>query len=169
MPKRWSDSDKLAAVASFTVLSPLSLDVFIVAYLSLFVTGFIAATLFPASSELLLLALLKQSYQPLLLWLAATAGNTLGSCVNWWLGIQLRRFQHKRWFPVSEKQLARAERVFLRYGRWSLLLSWLPIVGDPLTMIAGVLRVPFPIFLLLVTIGKGLRYGILILLALSFF
>lgn len=139
------------------------------AYFSLFVTGFIAATLFPASSEILLLALLSQDYQPLLLWLAATTGNTLGSCVNWWLGMQLRRFQHRRWFPVSEKQLARAERLFLRYGRYSLLLAWLPVVGDPLTMVAGVLKVPFPIFLLLVAIGKALRYGILILLALSFF
>lgn len=139
------------------------------AYLSLFITGFIAATLFPASSELLLLALLQQAYHPLLLWFAATTGNTLGSCVNWWLGKQLRRFQHQRWFPVSENQLVRAERLFLRYGRWSLLLSWLPVVGDPLTMIAGVLKVPFPIFLLLVTLGKGLRYAILILLAMSFF
>jgi len=140
-----------------------------VAYFSLFITGFIAATLFPASSELLLLALLQQGYQPFLLWLVATTGNTLGSCVNWWLGKQLRRFQHKRWFPVSEPQLARAERLFLRYGRWSLLLSWLPIIGDPLTMVAGVLKVPFPIFLLLVALGKALRYGILILLAISFF
>lgn len=139
------------------------------AYFSLFITGFIAATLFPASSELLLLALLQQGYQPFLLWLVATTGNTLGSCVNWWLGKQLRRFQHKRWFPVSEPQLARAERLFLRYGRWSLLLSWLPIIGDPLTMVAGVLKVPFPIFLLLVALGKALRYGILILLAISFF
>lgn len=139
------------------------------AYFSLFITGFIAATLFPASSELLLLALLQQGYQPFLLWLVATTGNMLGSCVNWWLGKQLRRFQHKRWFPVSEPQLARAERLFLRYGRWSLLLSWLPIIGDPLTMVAGVLKVPFPIFLLLVALGKALRYGILILLAISFF
>lgn len=138
-------------------------------YLSLFIIGFVAATLFPASSEIVLLALLQQGEQPLLLWLAATTGNTLGSCVNWWLGWQLRRFQHKKWFPVSEKQLARAEPLFLKYGRWTLLLSWLPIVGDPLTMIAGVLKVPFPVFLLLVAIGKGLRYGILILLALSFF
>ena len=139
------------------------------AYFSLFMTGFIAATLFPASSELLLLALLQQAYQPFLLWLVATSGNTLGSCVNWWLGKQFRRFQHKRWFPVTEPQLARAERLFLRYGRWSLLLSWLPIIGDPLTMVAGVLKVPFLIFLLLVALGKALRYGILILLAISFF
>ena len=138
-------------------------------YFSLFVTGFIAATLFPASSELLLLALLQQGYLPLLLWLSATLGNTLGSCVNWWLGQKLRLYQHKRWFPVSTSQLARAERLFLRYGRWSLLLSWLPVVGDPLTMMAGVLKMPFSIFLLLVTIGKALRYAVLILLALSFF
>ena len=134
-------------------------------YLTLFISGFVAATLFPASSEVLLVTLQQQGYTPWLLWLAATSGNTLGSCVNWWLGRELLRFQHRRWFPVSEKALGRASRQFTRFGLWSLLFSWLPIVGDPLTLIAGVLRVRFWVFLVLVSLGKGARYGLLLWLA----
>lgn len=134
-------------------------------YFSLFATGFIAATLLPASSEVLLLALAQQGYPALGLWLAATSGNTLGSCVNWYLGKELLRFQHRRWFPVSPAQLAKAELHFKRYGSWSLLLAWLPIVGDPLTLIAGTLRVRFGLFLMLVALGKGARYAVLLYLA----
>lgn len=137
----------------------------LIGYFSLFVTGFIAATLLPASSEVLLLALAQQGYAPLWLWLAATSGNTLGSCVNWYLGKKLLGFQHKRWFPVSPEQLVKAELHFNRYGSWSLLLAWLPIVGDPLTLVAGTLRVRFVLFLLLVTLGKGARYAVLLFLA----
>ena len=130
--------------------------------LLLFLTGFIAATLFPASSEALLLTLLAQGHAPLALFFAATLGNTLGSCVNWYLGLRLLDFQHKRWFPFSAKSIIRAQRHFQRYGIYSLLLAWLPVVGDPLTLIAGVLKVPFKQFLLLVLFGKALRYGVLI-------
>ncbi|MDO8909889.1 MAG: YqaA family protein [Pseudohongiella sp.] len=137
-------------------------------YLSLFFAGFIAATLFPASSEIFLLALFQQGYIPWLLWLAATAGNTLGSCVNWYLGREILRLRHKRWFPVTAEQLQRAEMQFKRYGIWSLLLAWLPVVGDPLTFIAGSLRVRFDLFFVLVAIGKGLRYAALIFLASRF-
>jgi membrane protein YqaA with SNARE-associated domain len=133
-----------------------------VAYFSLFVTGFIAATLFPASSEVLLLALLAQGLSPFWLWTSATLGNTLGSCVNWYLGRELLRFQHKSWFPISAAALQRATQQFQRYGRWSLLLAWLPVVGDPLTMVAGVLRVPFRLFVILVALGKGFRYALLL-------
>ena len=131
-------------------------------YLSLFFSGLLAATLFPASSEVLLVALLQQGYTPWWLFVAATAGNTLGSCVNWWLGIQLRRFQHKRWFPVSPGALEKARLQFQRFGSWSLLFSWLPVLGDPLTLVAGVLKVRFALFLLLVASGKALRYALLL-------
>ena len=134
-------------------------------YLSLLLSGFIAATLFPASSEVLLVVLQQQGYVPLFLWLAATTGNTLGSCVNWYLGRELLRFQHKPWFPFSEVQLHAAQQRFSRYGIWTLLLAWLPVVGDPLTLVAGVLRVRFVHFLLLVAVGKGARYLVLLWLA----
>ena len=123
------------------------------AYLTLFFTAFAAATLLPAYSELL----------PLFwLWFWATLGNTLGSVVNGVIGRQVDRFKHKRWFPVSELQLHKARNRFNRYGQWSLLLGWLPIVGDPLTLVGGIMRVPWLNFVILVGIGKGLRYAFVI-------
>lgn len=135
------------------------------AYLGLFASGFIAATLFPASSELLLIALYHQNYNVILLWIAASTGNTLGSCVNWYLGKELLRFQHKRWFPVSPPQLQRAQYYMQRFGYWGLFFSWLPVVGDPLTLVAGVMRIPFIRFLMLVFAGKATRYALLLCLA----
>jgi len=136
-----------------------------VIYLSLMFTGFLAATLIPASSEALLLVLFQQGYTPWLLWLAATTGNTLGSCVNWFLGREIVRFRDRHWFPVSPQQLQKAQTLFNRYGTWSLLLAWLPVVGDPLTLVAGVLRVRFVLFLVLVATGKSLRYAVVIYMA----
>ena len=138
-------------------------------YLSLFVTGFLAATLLPASSEVLLLALFQQGLSPALLWLSATLGNTLGSCVNWYLGREVLRFQNRRWFPVSSDSLQRAQRHFKRYGYWSLLFAWLPVVGDPLTFVAGTMRMRFSLFLVLGLLGKGMRYAVILLLAARIF
>jgi membrane protein YqaA with SNARE-associated domain len=138
------------------------------AYCSLFFTALIAATLFPASSETLLIVLFHQQYSAPLLWLAATSGNTLGSCINWYLGKECLRWQDKKWFPVSPAQLARAQTQFQRYGLVSLLFSWLPVVGDPLTFIAGIMRVRFWQFLLLVALGKALRYGFVIFITMGF-
>lgn len=135
------------------------------AYLSLFFTAFIAATLFPLSSEALLAALIYQKYSLLLLWLAATAGNSLGSCVNWYLGRQCLRWQDKRWFPVTPLQLTRAQQRFQRYGPFSLLFAWVPVIGDPLTFVAGIMRVPFTQFVVLVLLGKAVRYAVVIWLA----
>lgn len=136
-------------------------------YLSLFFTALIAATLFPLSSEALLVALLYQHYSPLLLWLVAISGNTLGSCINWYLGKECLRWQDKNWFPVNSTQLARAQQQFQRYGLWSLLFAWVPVVGDPLTLIAGVMRISFWKFVALVALGKAVRYGLIIYIALQ--
>ncbi len=138
------------------------------AYLGLFVLALLAATLLPMQSEAGLVALLlTDSYSISGLLLAAIAGNTLGSCINWWLGRSLNRFQTRRWFPVTPAQLLRAQRWYQGYGRWSLLLSWLPIVGDPLTLVAGVMREPLPSFLLLVLLAKSARYLLLALIVLA--
>ena len=131
-------------------------------YFGLFSAAFAAATLLPAQSEAVLVGLLLHGAQPAAaLLLLATLGNVLGSLVNWLLGRSVERLRHKRWFPVSDRQLERAQRRYHRYGRWSLLLSWVPIIGDPITVIAGTLREPLWSFLLLVTLAKGGRYLLL--------
>ncbi|MDK1383980.1 VTT domain-containing protein [Sinorhizobium sp. 8-89] len=96
------------------------------------------------------------------LFLAPTAGNVLGATVNFGLGRFLIRFENRRWFPVSATARKRAEALFRRYGQPVLLFSWLPVVGDPLTLAAGLLRTPLTLFLIFVTIGKAARYAIVL-------
>lgn len=132
------------------------------AYLGLFGAAFAAATLLPLQSEALLVALLLGGGQPAgVLVLVASLGNVLGSLVNWWLGRYLERFRDRRWFPVSDRRLLQAQHWYGRYGRWSLLLSWLPVIGDPLTLVAGIMREPLWRFMLIVSLAKTLRYGVL--------
>ncbi len=136
-------------------------------YLGLFLLALGAATLLPLQSEAGLVALLlTDDYNVAALLLVAIAGNTLGSTINWWLGRELVRFQQRRWFPASPAQLLWAQGWYHRYGRWTLLLSWLPVVGDPLTLVAGVMREPLSRFLLLVLFAKSARYGVLTALVL---
>ena len=138
-------------------------------YAGLFAVAFGAASILPMQSEPVLVALLLLGDQPVwALVLVASLGNTLGSCVNWVLGRGVERFRDRRWFPVPPDKLARAEGWYRRWGKWSLLLSWAPIVGDPLTVIAGVLREPFWTFVLLVAIAKTARYVLLALATLGF-
>lgn len=135
--------------------------------LGLFLVSFVAATLLPAQSELGLAGLLVADAAPVwLLILAASTGNTLGSVVNWFLGRGVARFSSRRWFPVTPSQLDRASAWYQRWGKWSLLLSWAPVIGDPLTLAAGVLREPFLPFLLLVALAKTVRYLVIAALVL---
>ncbi len=130
-----------------------------IAYVGLFASALIAATILPMQSEAVLVGLLAAGNQPFeILLFVATVGNVLGSVINWYLGRFLLRFRDRRWFPASDRQLSRAEGWYRRYGRWSLLASWMPVIGDPLTIVAGVLREPLVPFLVLVTIAKGGRY-----------
>lgn len=132
------------------------------AYTGLFLTAFIAATILPAQSEAALVGLLLAGAQPVWALVAvASLGNVAGSVVNWSLGRGIDRWRGHRWFPASEADLERARGWYHRWGRWSLLLAWVPIIGDPLTVVAGVLREPFPVFLALVSIAKVGRYLVL--------
>ena len=106
--------------------------------------------------------LLTDTFDKFLLLVVASFGNIFGSSINWYLGKKILIFKDKRWFPASEKQIARSEIYFKKYGIWSLLLAWVPVIGDPLTIIAGVLRVTFLTFLTLVSISKISRYVFLI-------
>lgn len=136
-------------------------------YISLFLSAFFAATIFPAQSELVLLYLLQdRSNSVVLLLLVATVGNVLGAVVNYGLGYYVHRFKDRRWFPASPQQLEKAQRAYARWGRYSLLASWVPIIGDPITVVAGVLRDRFTVFLALVTVAKAGRYLVLAALTL---
>ncbi|MES0067973.1 DedA family protein [Mesorhizobium sp. M0074] len=137
------------------------------AYAGLFLAALLAATILPMQSEAVLVGLLLADYSPWLLIAVASVGNVLGSVINWLLGRGIERFRGQRWFPMNQAQLERAQVWYRRYGKWSLLLSWLPVVGDPLTVIAGVLREPFRVFLLLVTAAKVGRYLVLAAVTLS--
>lgn len=136
------------------------------AYVSLFVSAFVAATILPLSSEAVLSALIAaEGFDIWFLVGIASIANTLGAAVNWVLGRYCLRWREHRWFPVSAYALDRASEWFMRYGKISLLFAWVPIIGDPLTFAAGILRVSFWRFLLLVAIGKTLRYVAVALLA----
>ena len=134
--------------------------------LAMLVTSFAAATLLPFSSEVALSAGLNAGIaSPVALVAAATVGNVGGSCFNWWLGRNMRRFEGWSWFPFDAAAIAKASDRFQRFGTWSLLLAWLPIIGDPLTFVAGLLGVRIAVFLPLVAAGKATRYiGLALLL-----
>ena len=137
--------------------------IILISYFQLLIISFLAATILPLSSELVLSTmLLTDSFDKYLLLVVASFGNIFGSSVNWYLGKKILIFKDKKWFPVNEKQIAKSEMYFKKYGIWSLLLAWVPIIGDPLTVIAGILRVNFFTFLLLVSISKASRYIFLI-------
>lgn len=138
----------------------------LVAYGGLLVAAFLAATLLPAQSEALLAGLVIADRQPVLALLAvASLGNVAGSASNWLLGRWIEHYRDRRWFPVTPQALARAENAYRKWGHWSLLASWVPIIGDPLTLVAGVLREPFGRFLLIVSLAKIARYCVVIAFA----
>ena len=135
----------------------------LIAHVSLLGTAFLAATILPGSSEAMLVALLiLYPASSFTLFLTATIGNTAGALANWFLGRGLMRFSGARWFPASTKHVRRAVAFFGRYGSWPLLFSWLPVIGDPLTVAAGVLGIRLPLFLPLVAAGKAARYAVVI-------
>ena len=134
-----------------------------VAYLTLFSIAFLAATILPFSSEVVLAGLSAASDEKILLLVVASFGNVLGASFNWILGKYTRNLETKKWFPFSTNQLQKTSYWFAKYGKWSLLFAWLPVIGDPLTFIAGVVRLRFVPFLILVTIGKVSRYILIII------
>ncbi len=136
-------------------------------YLSLFLAAFLAATIVPFASEAAVAAAVLAGHPFAGVWLAASIGNTLGAALNALLGRLLPRQRLQRWLGISDERLAQAERWYGRYGRYSLLLAWLPVVGDALTVVAGILRSGWPGFFTLVFIGKGARYAVVIWLALQ--
>ena len=126
------------------------------------------ATIIPFGSEAYLAKLIiENNHYPLFLLIAASAGNVLGSILNWICGYYSIFFIKKKWFPINQKKIDKTSLIFVRYGKWSLLLSWVPFIGDPITFVAGTLRYSFLPFLLLVSIGKIGRYIVVYLVCIG--
>ena len=138
-------------------------------YAGLLASAFLAATIFPAQSEAGLAYLVAMGEQPVgLLVLVASAGNTAGAVVNWYLGGQLGQFSDRRWFPANKARLAAATSWYQKYGYWSLLASWVPIIGDPITLVAGFFRAPLWSFVVIVGLAKTARYLVVVLMTWPF-
>lgn len=131
-------------------------------YFILFSTAFISATLFPLGSEALLIYDISQGHNIYLLLLFATLGNSLGSVVNYFLGLKGEEYLINKKL-LNEKYIIKAKTYFDKYGAWSILLSWLPIIGDSITFVAGVLKYDLKNFLILVVVAKFSRYLFLVL------
>lgn len=137
-------------------------------YLSLFTLSFFVATVIPFGSEAYLASLIiLKKHNMFLLLLSASVGNILGSVFNWFCGYYANFFFHKKWFPLNQLKINKASLFFAKYGKWSLLLSWVPFIGDPITFVAGTLRYSFLPFLFLVSIGKIGRYILVYLIIVS--
>ena len=132
-------------------------------YLVLFFSALISATLFPLGSEALLIYDIKEGYNIYLLLFFATLGNSLGSVINYFLGLKGEEYLINKNL-LNEKYILKAKTYFDKYGAWSILFSWLPIIGDPITFVAGILKYDFKKFLILVIIAKFSRYLFLVLI-----
>ncbi|WP_410507402.1 YqaA family protein [Methanosarcina hadiensis] len=126
-------------------------------YLNLFILSFLASTVLPFGSEALVVALVYRGFSPLAVVLVATAGNFLGSCTTYYLGLKGRHVLERYLSPSPEK-LEKSERLFNRYGIYTLLFTWVPGIGDVITMVAGLMQLPFRSFSVLVFLGKFGRY-----------
>ncbi len=129
----------------------------------LFIASFLAATILPMGSEVLLGLLLANGFDPMVTMAVATFGNVLGSVTNYGLGLWGSKFLVKKILRMPDDEFAKATDRLNRYGSVSLLFAWVPVIGDPLTVAAGVLRINFILFLVLVTVGKALRYWAIVL------
>ena len=139
-------------------------------YVILFLSSFASSTILPGNSEVTLTAFISyKEYETLYLIIVASIGNVLGSIVNWYLGRYFIKFKNKKWFPFNEKNMNNSSKCFLKYGKLSLLLSWVPFIGDGITLIAGVLKVPMYEFILLVSIAKLTRYAFVAMIAKNIF
>lgn len=136
-------------------------------YSGLFLSAFVSATLLPLQSESVVVGLLLTDHAPWAVIAIASVGNIAGAVVNWLIGRGIEHLHDRKWFPVSAASLQRSQTWYLRYGKWTLLLSWMPVIGDPITVVAGVLREPLPMFLLLVSLAKVGRYLVVAALTLG--
>ncbi|MBI9075022.1 MAG: DedA family protein [Desulfatibacillum sp.] len=131
-------------------------------YAGLFAVSFLAATLLPLGSEAAVALMAATGFDPAMVLIVATTGNSLGALVNYYAGKWGRKFILKKYVQAETNSLEQAERVFGRWGSPVLFFAWLPIVGDPLTVVAGILRVSLLSFIFWVVLGKGARYFLIL-------
>ena len=137
-------------------------------YIILFTSSFASSTILPGHSEITLTTLITQKkYEIFYLVIFASLGNISGSVLNWYLGLYFLKFKNKKWFPFKENNINKVSKSFLKYGKWSLLLSWVPFIGDALTLVAGMFRVPLHQFIIIVSVAKIGRYIFVSLIVLS--
>jgi membrane protein YqaA with SNARE-associated domain len=129
-------------------------------YLNLFILSFLASTVLPFGSEALVIALVYQEFNPFAVVMVATTGNFLGSCTTYYLGLKGRHVL-ERYLSPSPKKLEKSERLFNKYGVYTLLFTWVPGIGDVITMVAGLMQLPFRSFSVLVFLGKFGRYFVI--------
>ncbi len=141
--------------------------IFNLGYPGLFLLGFLAATILPLGSEWLLAALLLSGFDPVVCVAVATAGNSLGALTTYAVGVWGGPWLIERVLRIDPVKREKAAQIYARYGTWSLLFAWLPVVGDPLCLVGGLMRVQLSHYLILVTIGKYLRYQIVALVVLG--
>lgn len=137
------------------------------AYAAIFTVSLLASTLLPLGSEWLLVALLLNGFSPLATVIVATAGNTLGACTTYAVGRYGGHALAARWLSIKQADLERSQKLYARYGCWTLLFSWLPVIGDPLCAFSGFFKMRLPLFAGLVLTGKLARYSAVAWLTLS--
>jgi membrane protein YqaA with SNARE-associated domain len=136
-------------------------------YLSLFITSFLASTVLPLGSEALVVLLIRSDHNFYAVVLLATLGNYLGACTTYYIGLKGRSGIIERYLSISAKELEKADRWFTRYGSYILLFTWVPLIGDAITVSGGLLKLDFRIFSIYVFIGKFARYLALAYIAAS--
>ncbi len=127
---------------------------------ALFIISFLAATVLPLGSEWLLVALILNDCNLEQAVIVASIGNYLGSCTTYLIGLTGTPFLIEKFLKIDQTKMTKAQSIYTKFGSWSLLLTWLPIIGDPLCLIGGALRVNFSVFSILVFIGKFARYAV---------
>lgn len=137
-------------------------------YFGLFISSFLAATILPFSSEIVLGVLLLNELNPIILLTVATVGNVLGSLTNYAIGFWGSNVVAQKVLKISEDEFIKAKERFKKYGLFSLFFAWVPIIGDPLTVVAGVLRINILWFFIIVGSGKFIRYVVIIYTTLQF-
>ena len=130
-------------------------------YVGIFLASFLSATILPLSSEIVLVVLLLSDLNPVALVSIATFGNVLGAFTNYAIGYWGSVILVRKVSRISEEEFARAEQRFRKYGIVSLFFAWVPIIGDPLTVVAGVLKINLFLFFAFVASGKLVRYVII--------